>query len=73
MQAPSISDADLIEWLNHWLASFEWSSETRLCTLWFKDPYDKRYHVEGKDLRECVLSAVVKHPTSLTFMKGESR
>ncbi len=67
-----MTDSDMLTWLNHWLASFEWSPQTRLCTLWFKDPYGHRYHITGKDLFECVENAVKEHPTSLTFAKGES-
>ena len=65
-----LSDSDLIEWLNHWLATFHWHSDDRLCHLEFKDPYGHLYEATGKDLRECVGNAVTEHPSSLTFIKG---
>lgn len=68
-----MTDQEIIEWLNHWLVGFRWSSATTLCTLTFQDPYEHRYDAKGKDLRECVANAVAAHPTSLTFMKGETR
>jgi hypothetical protein len=63
-----MNDADIIKWLNHWLASFDWHSEDRKCHLVFRDPYRKSYEVIGEDLRECVANAVAKHPTSKTFI-----
>ena len=68
-----MSDADLIEWLNYWLVAFRWVPSTERCLLTFQDPYEHRYDITGKDLRECVANAVAKHPTSLTFIKGETR
>ena len=66
-----MNDEDIIAWLNYWLVSFAWSSETRLCTLTFKDPYEHPDKATGKDLRECVSNAVKAHPASCTFVKIE--
>jgi hypothetical protein len=73
MQANTLTDTEVVDWLDHWLVSFSWSRETQLCGLVFKDPYEHQYAMTGKSLRECVANAVTKHPTSLTFMKGETR
>lgn len=67
-----MSDAEILDWLNHWLVSFAWWPSDRLCHLEYQDPYSHLYVVTGVDLRECVLNAVAKHPTSLTFMQGKT-
>jgi hypothetical protein len=63
-----MSDADIIKWLNHWLAAFDWHSDDRKCHMVFRDPYRHNYEIVGDDLRGCVARAVEMHPTSATFI-----